>query len=138
MNLEPNGKGAGKPQSSEPDSAGGLVAWLIPSRNALIGFGLFLASPFVLWTFDGWWTSPRVKEASTTFEKRFTAGLSVAELESKAKELDADRFQVFGDATPPAAVVRWNAYHLWPAKYICVVPLNDGKAVSIKCYGDFL
>lgn len=114
------------------------MKWPIPSRSAWIGIGIFLASPFVLWTFDGWWTAPRAREASATFEKLVTSGLSVAELESKAKELNADRFQVISDVATPAAVVRWNAYHLWPAKYICVVPLNHGKAVSIKCHGDFM
>jgi hypothetical protein len=102
------------------------------------------ASPFVLWTFDSLWTAPRAEDASAAFEKGFTPGLSIAELESKAKEHNADRFQVSsnvdvaGNPRTPGASVRWNAYHFRPPIYVCIVSLNQGKAESIKCHKDFM
>lgn len=113
----------------------------LPDRNASIAIGLFLASPFVLWTYDSWWTAPRAKQASATFEQFAAPGRSVAEIEAKAKELKANRFEVLSHVASvgsPAAVVRWNAYHLWHARYLCIVPLSQGKAVSIGCHADFM
>jgi hypothetical protein len=45
---------------------------------------------------------------------------------------------VIGNPRTPAAMVVWKAYHFWAGRYICVVPLNQGKAESIKCHGDFI
>ena len=117
-------------------------------RTSWKRIGVILAvlfgSPFALNIFDEWWTKPRARKASVTFEKLVTPGLSVAEIASKAKELSADRFEllgnedIIGNPRTPAAIVVWKAYHLWFGRYICVVPLKQGKAESIKCHGDFI
>ena len=111
-------------------------------------FGMLIVAllgvPIVVWTFDTLWTAPRAKDASASFERLVTPGLSVAELEAKARNLGADRFQVLGNIDAlgnprtPAVSVRWHAYHLWIGMHICVVPLNNEKAVSVKCHGDFM
>jgi hypothetical protein len=105
---------------------------------------VLFGSPLALNIFDGWWTKPRAREASETFEKLVTPGISVADITSKAKELNADRIEllssedVIGNPRTPAAIVVWKAYHFWAGRYICVVPLKQGKAESIKCHGDFI
>ena len=78
------------------------------------------------------------------FEKLVTPGLPITEIQAKANELNADRIEVFGDEDiignkrPPFALVKWRAYHFWPAQYVCRVALNQGKVESVKCGGDFM
>jgi hypothetical protein len=105
---------------------------------------VLVGGPIALQVYDEWLTKPQAREASATFEKFVTPRLAVAELASKARELNAYRFQVRSDEDvtgkpkTAAAVVQWKAYHILPGGYECVVPLNQGKAESVKCRGDFM
>ena len=99
-----------------------------------------MAVPFVYLAIGNLWKTPRSQEASATFQKTVAIGMPLAQIESKARELDADSFRVLEAVDAQGRVkkairVLWHWYPLglWPARRICIIPLVDGRADTVTC-----
>ena len=110
-------------------------------RTVAVLLLMVLASPVVLWTYDSWFTSPRASHARSEFMQFAKPGVSLLELERRARDLDADTVKVASDVDERGLprtrmLAAWKAYHLWPASYKCIVFIKTGTAERVDCNFD--